>query len=267
LQEYRQQNSSPDNSSSLAYTRREAAIIAASRMIKDGDVVFVGQGLPVIASVFAKHRHANDSVILNEYGVVDTNPPVAVELAHPMLAETAIFLCDMVDALACLIYHVNISLLGAAQIDRYGNVNTTSIGNYFHPKLRISGSGGANDIGSLSPKFILLMDDQKASKFPERVDYVTTPGFFRGSPQERRKNSLSGGGPEAVITDLGIYKFTEKTGEMYLYSLHPGVSLEEVMEKTGWNLRTTKKIGKVQAPIPEEIEILRSLDPRKVYLK
>lgn len=248
-------------------SRREAAIIAASRLIADRDVVFVGQGLPVIAALFAKRDHAPNCVVMHEYGVVDTDPPIAVELAHPLFAEKATYLCDMIDALASLIYHINVAFLGAAQIDRYGNVNTTTVGDYFNPTYRISGSGGANDIGSLAPNLVLVMDNQRASKFPESVDYRTTPGYFGGSRKRRSELNLPGSGPSAVVTDLGVYKFERKTGEMYLESLQPGVTVDEVRENTSWKIKVAKRLGVQPEPKEEEVLRLRELDPRRVYLR
>jgi glutaconate CoA-transferase, subunit B len=172
----------------------------------------------------------------------------------------------MMEALTVLLYHVDAGFLGAAQVDRFGNVNTTTIGDYYKPKVRISGSGGANDIGCLAPKFFVIMDKQNASKLPESVDYVTTPGFFRGSRDQRTKLGIPGGGPEVVVTDLGVYRFSRKTGEMYLSALQPGVTVEEVREKTGWKIKTAKKLERLPPPSPEELSLLRSLDPRKVYL-
>ena len=248
-------------------TAREAAVIAAAKSIQDGDLVIVGQGLPVLAAIFAKKSHAKGSVITQEYGVVDTDPPYAVELAHPLLAETATYLWDMLDALTSLLYRVDCAILGAAQIDRYGNLNTTAIGAYFNPKVRISGSGGANDIGCLAPKFVVIMDKQNPSKFPEKVDYNTTPGFFRGSRRERKRLGLPGNGPEAVYTDLGVYHFFERTGEMYLSSLQPGVTIEQIRQQTGWEMKTAKVVGRLSKPRPEEVSLLRQIDPRGVYLR
>ncbi len=248
-------------------SRREAAVIAASKFIRDGDVIVVGQGLPVLAAIFAKKDHAKHCVIMQEYGVVDMDPPRAVELAHPLLAETATYLCDMLDALTSLLYRVDCAFLGAAQVDRFGNVNTTTIGDYFEPKVRISGSGGANDIGSIASKSVLIMDGQDRSKFPAKVDYNTTPGYFGGSRKERERMGLPGGGPEAVVTDVGIFKFAPVTGEMYLSSLHRGATVEEAVQKTGWKLRVAKELTRVKPPTQEEIQLLRSLDPRRVYLR
>ncbi len=248
-------------------TRREAAVIAASKFIGGADVVVVGQGLPVMAAIFAKKTHARDCVIMHEYGVVGMDPPVAVELAHPLLAETATYLCDMLEALTTLLYRVDCAFLGAAQIDRFGNVNTTSIGDYFRPEVRISGSGGANDIGSLAAKSVIIMDGQERSKFPERVDYNTTPGFFRGSRKERDRLGLLGRGPEALVTDVGIYRFSRTTGEMCLSALQPGASEEEAKRKAGWELKVAKKLVRLKPPTTEETALLRALDPRKVYLR
>jgi glutaconate CoA-transferase, subunit B len=253
--------------SANGYAMREAAVISASKYIKDRDVIIVGQGLPVLAALFAKKSHAKHCVIMHEYGVVDMDPPHAVELAHPLLAETATYLCDMLDALTSLLYRVNCAFLGAAQIDRYGNINTTTIGDYLKPKTRISGSGGANDIGSIAPKFVVVMDKQSASKFPERVDYITTPGFFRGSRSQRKKIGLPGKGPDAVFTDLGVYRFSTRTGEMYLSSLQPGATIEQVRERTGWDIRTAKSVERLKPPSTEELTLLRRIDPRWVYLR
>lgn len=249
----------------MSFSRREAAVVKAAEFVHDGDSVIVGQGLPVLAALFAKRNHAKSSVIINEYGVVDTDPPIAVELAHPLLAEAALHLCDMVDALGVLMRHIDVAMLGSAQVDRFGNLNTTSVGDYARPKARISGSGGANDIGSLAKKFVVVMDRQTRAKFPETVDYVTTPGFFHGGPKERERHLLPGGGPVAVITDLGVYRFTPR-GEMYLHSLQPGVSIDEVVSNTAWKIRTAGKVRTATPPSAEQLRLLRSLDPRKVYL-
>lgn len=241
-------------------------IVTASRLIRDNDSVFIGQGLPVVAALLAKKYHAKNSVIMHEYGVVDTNPPFALELAHPIFAEHALYFSDMIDALGSMIYRTDIALLGAAQIDRYCNINTTSIGDYRRPKMRISGSGGANDIGSLAPRLILLMDGQSQEKFPEKVDYVTTPGFLHGRKGERAKYSLPGQGPELVVTDLGMYAFAESSGEMQLAALQHGVELKEVQERTAWKISSARKVAKLSPPTDDELRILRKLDPQKIYL-
>lgn len=252
--------------SSSDFTRREAAIVAASRLIKDGDAVFIGQGLPVIASLLAKRNHARKSVIMHEYGVVDTDPPYALELAHSIFAEHAIYQGDMIDALGCFVYHSDIAILGAAQIDRFGNINTTTIGGYLKPKLRISGSGGGNDIGSLAPKLLVVMDKQDKNRFPEKVDYVTTPGYLEGN-NERGNLNLPGSGPTAVVTDLGIYDFIKDSREMRLRSLQPGVSLSEVRLRTGWKIKVAKSVHRLMRPTNEEIKLLRSLDTEGIYLR
>ncbi len=249
------------------FTRREAAVISAARTIADGEAVFIGQGLPVIAALFAKRTHAKNSVIMHEYGVVDTDPPFALELAHPIFADNALYLSDMIDALGCLVLESDVAILGTAQIDRYGNMNTTSIGNYLSPKLRISGSGGANDIGSLASKLVVIMDNQQANKFVERVDYVTTPGFFRGGMKTREKLFLLGSGPSIVVTDLGVYRFSRATGEMYLEALQHGVTLEEVRRNTGWKINVARPLRTCERPTEDEVRLLRALDPQKVYLR
>ena len=260
-------DSSQAKSSTISYSRREAAIVVASRFIHDHDVVFLGQGLPVIAALFAKRNHAPNCVIMHEYGVIDSDPPIAVELTHPLFAENATYLSDMIDALGSLIYHIDIAFLGAAQIDRYGNVNTTCIGDYFHPRRRISGSGGANDIGSLASRVVLIMDNQDADRFPTAVDYCTTPGYFNGSRRKRAELNLPGKGPEAVVTDLGMYRFSKGSGEMYLQSLQMNVTLDELKSRVGWKIKIARNLSFEPEPSEQEINLLRALDPRNVYLR
>lgn len=240
-------------------------IIAAARRISKGNEVFVGMGLPIIVAMYAQKSHAPHSVLLNEYGIVDPMMHKAIEVADPAFGERSVQLCGMTDALGWLLRRADIAVLGAAQVDRYGNSNSTVIGDYRKPNVRIAGSGGANDIASLARSFVIIMDKQRPEKMPERVDYLTSPGFLDG-PQAREHYGLPGGGPEAVYTDKAVYKFHPVTKELFVQSLHPGITLADVREDTGWKISAAPKLLRTPLPTPGELRLLRSLDPNHVYL-
>lgn len=248
------------------WTPREVLILEASKEIRDGDVVFVGHGLPVIIALHAKKTHAPRSVIVHEYGVVGANPRYAVEMMHPIFSENAIQYCDMIEALGYLIYHVNVAILGAGQIDKYGNVNTTLSHDEKGNAVRISGSGGANDICSLVSKFVLIMDKQNPSKLVEKVEYITSPGFLDGG-QSRELLGLPGGGPSRVYTNLGIYEFDKQTKEMVISKTLPEVRVEDVRKSTGWSIKVAERLGKVKPPQSRAVRTLRKLDPYRVFLR
>ncbi len=210
----------------------EIMICSAAREIKNGDVVFVGTGLPLRAAFLAKKVHAPDSVILGEMGSVDPDyirPPRGV--SDPVNAVNAVQATDMIDILGVYLHHVDVAFLGAAQIDKYGNINTTVIGDYFSPKIRMTGSGGANDVVSVVGKVVVVTRHEKR-RFVERVDYITSPGNVVDG-KRRRDYGL----PDieiVVITDLCIFRL--KDGIFELESIHPGVSVSHVIENTGFSL-------------------------------
>jgi len=159
---------------------------------------------------------------------------------------------------------IDVGFLGGAQIDKYGNINSTVIGQYKTPKVRLPGSGGACDIASNVKKIIVITPHEKR-RFVEKVDFRTSPGFVDGKEQWRQLK-LQGGGPYAVITDLGTMKFDEKTGEMTLVSLHPGSTVEKVQENTPWKLKIAEKLEATPAPTEKELAVVRALDPERTYL-
>jgi glutaconate CoA-transferase subunit B len=159
---------------------------------------------------------------------------------------------------------IDVGFLGGAQIDKYGNINSTVIGQYSAPKVRLPGSGGACDIASNVKKIIVITPHEKR-RFVEKVDFLTSPGFIDGK-QKWKDLKLQGGGPYAVITNLGTMKFDETTGEMTLVSLHPGVTVEKVQENTPWKLKVAEKLEQTPPPTEKELAMLRSLDPSRMYL-
>lgn len=246
----------------MDYTPQELMVAAAAREIKDGEVVFVGMRLPLIAFAVAKNMHAPTSVGFFECGVVRATP--ARELLYTMGDPPNILHADWTTEMAHVMGpmaagEVDLGFIGGAQVDKYGNLNTTYIGHYKRPKVRLPGSGGAADIASLSKRLIMIMAHEKR-RFVERVDYITSPGYGTGRGW-RESAGLPRGGPNAIITTLGIFRFDETTKEAYLHSYHPFSSAEEVREQTGWDLQVPDDVAETPAPSAEELRIIREYDP------
>jgi len=251
----------------MKYTKSELMTIVAARELKDGEVVFVGIGLPNLAANLAKRLHAPNLIMIYEAGVIGANPTrLPLSIGDPCLVSGSLSVCSMFEVFSIYLQagRIDVGFLGGAQIDRYGNINSTVIGNYEKPEVRLPGSGGGCDIASLA-KRVLIITPHEIKRFPERVDFITSPGFL-GGKRERQQLGLEGGGPFKVITDLAILGFDEETGEMVLESIHPGVKLEDVKKNTGWNLKVSKDLKITEEPSEKEILTLRQLDPKRIYL-
>lgn len=249
------------------YTHLEMMAVAAARQIKDYEVVFVGTGLPMLASMLALYSHAPHATIMYESGYVGCrNLHTARIIGDIRLMYNLTQLTTMVDVLGLLQSgRVDIGFLGGAQIDKYGNINATVIGDYHRPKVRLPGSGGAADIAS-NAKRILIITTHEKRRFPEKVDYVTSPGWIDG-PEGRKYAGLPWGGPDKVITDIAILEFDDKTKRMKLKSIHPGKTIEEVQDKTGFELIIPKEVPTTVPPTVEEIKILKEkVDPLGFFL-
>ncbi|MCX7817462.1 MAG: ketoacid-CoA transferase [Syntrophales bacterium] len=250
------------------FTRQEMMIVAAARELRDGEKVIVGTGLPLLASVLAKKTHAPNMVVLYESGAIDCRPlKTPFSVADSVLVPGAAMQGGLMDALGMVhAGEVDVGFLGGAQIDKYGNLNTHVIGDYRSPRVRFAGSGGSNDIGTGCKRSIIIMLHEK-QRFPERVDFITTPGYFNGG-RERERYGLPGGGPSVVISTLGVLRFHPETREMYLESYHPGVTVEEIKAATGWDLKIADDVKETEHPDEELIRILREeCDPTGVFLK
>lgn len=250
----------------MMHTLRELMIVTTAREIKDGEVVFVGMRLPMMAFALAKRLHAPHAVGLFECGVVRDEPATAplVTMGDPPNILGAWWAGNMGTVMGLLAQgHVHLGLLGGAQIDRYGNLNTSYIGGYIKPQIRLPGSGGASDIACLSQRTVLIMPHEKR-RFVEEVDYMTSPGYGtsmgwrEGVGLPKRNGSHPYGGPDAVITTLGILRFDEE-GEMVLTNIHPGVKLEDVLDHTDWALQVVEELTETMPPTEEELAILREL--------
>ncbi|HLX73212.1 MAG TPA: CoA-transferase [Terriglobales bacterium] len=256
------------NISSIAagYTMGELMVAAAAREIRDGEVVFVGMRLPLIAFVVAKRTHAPNAVGLFENGVIRSTPAreLIYTMADPPNILGATQCLDMLAVMSLLQSgRVNLGFLGAAEVDRFGNLNSTQV-KTDKGMVRLPGSGGACDIASLAHRFVVLLEHDRR-RLPERVSYVTSPGNGDG-PGWRKKVGLPRGGPSAVITTKAVLRFGED-GEAYLASVHPGVTVEDVLNNTGWELRLDDQVGVTPVPSAAELRAIREYDKEGFWTK
>jgi glutaconate CoA-transferase subunit B len=247
----------------LKYTADEMMTIAAARMIRNGAVCFVGIGLPSAAANLARLTHAPDAVLIYESGTIGTKPSVLpLSIGDGELAETADAVVSLPEIFAYWLQggRVDLGFLGAAQIDRFANINTTVIGDYNKPSTRLPGAGGAPEIAASSKEVLItLRHNQRA--FVNKLDFVTSGGHMEGG-DSRDRMRLPGKGPTAVITDLGILTPDPVTRELTLTSLHPGVSAEKVVASTGWPLQVAPQLHNTEPPTETELTVLRDLYAR-----
>ena len=243
------------------YTMQELMVVAGSREIHDDDVVFVGMRLPLLAFQLAKETHAPHAIGFFENGILrdEAAGDILYTMGDNPNVEGAIWATSMLDIMSLLQGgKVTLGFIGGAEVDRFGNLNTTYIGGKENVQVRLPGSGGGSDIASLSKRLVILMNHEKR-RFLEKVSYITSPGYGSGGDW-RKKNGLRGGGPCAVITTKGILRFDADTKEMILDSIHPGVTVEEILENTGWDMRVAPNIEKTRVPARSELRIIRKYD-------
>jgi glutaconate CoA-transferase subunit B len=244
------------------YNLAQLMVTAAAREITDGEVVFVGMRLPLLGFLLAKSTHAPGAIGVYELGIVRDTPapePLMTMGDLPNLCR-AQWLADTADAMGMLQQGtVDLSFIGGAQVDRYGNLNTSYIGGVDTVETRLPGSGGACDLACLAQRHIIVMSHEKR-RFVPRVDYITSPGYGSGGTW-RQDIGLPRGGPATVITTLGILRFEEDTHEMFLAAVHPGITAETVLENTGWPLKIPGDLSTTPVPTEAELNILARFDP------
>ena len=249
------------------YTASEMMIAVAARALKGARTVFVGVGLPNIACNLARYTVAPDLELIYESGVYGARPErLPLSIGDPTLVSGAISVVSMADLFGLYLQRglVEVALLGGAQIDRYGNLNSTVIGAYAKPKTRLPGSGGACEIATNAARTFTIMR-LKRRAFVEKLDFCTSPGHLTGG-DSRARLGLPGGGPQLVITDKAIMNFDNSDREMQLSALYPGVTLSEVQAEVGWPLRSAGTIQETAAPTTEELHLIRDeLDPHGMY--
>jgi glutaconate CoA-transferase, subunit B len=250
-----------------AYTDSEMMIAVAARMLKGSRTVFVGVGLPNIACNLARHTVAPNMELIYESGVYGARPErLPLSIGDPTLVSGAVSVVSMADLFGLYLQRglVEVALLGGAQIDRYGNLNTTVIGEYVKPKTRLPGSGGACEIAINAQRTFMIMR-LKRRAFVDKLDFRTSPGHLTGG-DSRVRLGLPGGGPELVITDRAILNFDNPQREMQLSELYPGTTAKDVQAEVGWPLRLAATIGETAAPTAEELRLIRDeVDPQGMY--
>jgi glutaconate CoA-transferase, subunit B len=241
----------------------------AARELRDGEVVFVGIGLPNLACNLARATHAPNLVLIYESGAVGAVPErLPVSIGDPALVTGSLMVCGMADVFQCFLQNgrIEVGFLGGAQVDRWGNINTTVIGEYAHPKVRLPGSGGATEIAAHARR-TLVMAKLDPRAFPEQVDFLTSPGH-RCQGRSRAELGLPGAGPVKVITDKAVLEADRRTGELMLTALYPGVTPAEVRAGVGWPLEARTTLLGVAPPGANELHLLREvLDPQRLFLK
>ena len=252
------------------YSPEELMVIEAARYIEDYEVVFAGTGLPLVSTMFAQKNHAP-----NLCYVVETGPiapivlPTPVSVSDSRAQHKAVRLGSLREVLGCLLQRglCDVGFLGGAEIDAYGNINTTVIGDYNRPKVRFPGSGGANDIASHAKKILIITKHEKR-RFPEKCGFITSPGYL-GGPDERAKAGLKRKKPAIrIITNLTVMEINPETGRFKISKLVPGASIDSVMAETGFEPEVPETVDEVKAPTANELRILReACDPNRLYFK
>ena len=241
-------------------TPEETMTIAAAREVKDGQILLVGVGPPNAAANLARRLHAPDAVLIYESGAIEAKPVrLPLSIGDDDLAETAAEIVSVPEMFNYWVGagRIDVGFLGAAQIDRHANINTTVIGSYEHPKVRLPGAGGAPEIAANSREVIVLLRQSKRS-FVEKLDFTTSIGHGSG-PGERDRLGFSGAGPTVVITDLGVLRPSPDDRELELVAIHPGVELDQVREATGWPLRMREPLATTDPPSERELGTLREM--------
>jgi glutaconate CoA-transferase subunit B len=245
----------------LTYTPDEMMTVTAARSLRDGMTCFVGIGLPSEAANLARTTHAPNLVLIYESGTIGAKPSeLPLSIGDGILAETAEAVVSVPEIFNYWLQpgRIDVGFLGAAQLDRYGNINTTVIGDvYGQPAVRLPGAGGAPEIAAACKEVIVVLRQSRRT-FAERVDFVTSVGFGDG-PGSRERLGLTGGGPRLVITDLGVLRPDPASCELVLTGIYPGIAIDTVSERTGWELRISAELTQIPPPSEHELAALRRL--------
>lgn len=249
------------------FTAAEILAVMSSRLLKEGQVVFAGVGVPLLAATLAQRLRCPGLTILFEGGVLgpmieagklppSTNEQRCTKRANMVMSSTEVLLLLQRG-------HVDVGFMGGAQIDKFGNLNSSYIGDPANPKTRLPGTGGGNDISSLTNMIVAMKHERR--RFVEKVDFITSPGWIEGGTS-RAERGLPAGGMFRVVTDLGIFGFDDATKAMKIVALHPGVTVEQVQDNTGFKMLHDKEIAVTGAPTERELAELRAIDPDRLYI-
>ena len=249
------------------YIKPELMACCGAREIQDNDVVLVGTGFPTMSANIARYTHAPRARLMQESGVYDAQPKrPALSVGDPCLNPGAAMIGGLIDIMGMFLQAgwVDVGFLSGSQVDRFGNINTTCIGDYDNPKARLPGSGGANPIGSLCRR-VLIIALHDARRLAARVDFITTPGYIDG-PGAREQHGLHPDtGPHALVTNKAVLRFDKSTGEAYLDTYHPDTTVDEVVKATPWKLNVSDDVRETEPPTAEELRVLHEiLDPKRM---
>ncbi|HJZ32235.1 MAG TPA: CoA-transferase [Hyphomicrobiaceae bacterium] len=250
------------------YTASELLAVMASRLLRDGQIVFAGVGVPLLAATLAQRMHAPQLTILFEGGTIGPFivpgqlPPSTNEQRCTRRANMVLPITDVL--LLLQRGYVDVGFMGGAQIDKYGNLNSSFIGAADNPQIRLPGSGGGNDISSLTDMIVAMKHEKR--RFVEKVDFVTSPGWLAGQ-RSRAERGLPQGGMWRVVTDLAIMGFDAESRQMQVLGLNPGVSRQQVEDNTGFKLLFADNLEAIAPPLPQELKVLRQLDPERLYTR
>jgi glutaconate CoA-transferase, subunit B len=245
------------------YTPQELMVAVASREIRDGDLVFVGMRLPILAYAVARSSHAPSARGLFEVGLMRDQAASGFlgTMGDPPNVAGALWATRMSNPMALMAQgNVDLGFIGGAEVDCFGNLNTSYVGDPARPAVKLPGSGGGADIAILSRRWVTLMSHERR-RLVDRVSFVTSPGHGDGAPGWRERNGLLGGGPVAIITTLCVLRFPEGGGEAFLDTVHPGHTVDEVLDNTGWDLSVSPRVRETSAPSAAEITAIRRFDP------
>jgi glutaconate CoA-transferase subunit B len=250
------------------FSLQELLVATSAREIRDGEKVFAGVGIPCLGAMVAQFTHAPNAVIAVEAGCIGPRPRrIYLGIGDNSCMENALCTTSLWRLFSDQQRgFFDVGMVGGAQVDRYGNLNSTAIfgeGDYSNPASRLPGSGGANDIASSAGRTVIMVPLQRR-RFLQRVDYITSPGYISG-PGAREAAGLPGGGPASVITNKCVFRFDRETKEMYLASVHPGVTVDDVRKEVQWDLKVARDLETTEPPTLEMVEITRALDPERIY--
>jgi glutaconate CoA-transferase, subunit B len=254
----------------MEYTRKEMMVSLCAKEIRDFETVFIGVGIPLLSGMLALRSHAPSMTMIYEAGGIGAvSRRIPWTISDSPTTENALAATEMWRVMSDTQRgFVQLGVIGGAQVDKYGNVNSTVIigenNSYEDPLVRLPGSGGANDIASSCQRTVLIMPLQKR-RFVEKVDYITSPGYLSGG-EARKEAGLLGGGPVALITDHAVFRFDPVTKEMYLDELYPGITVNDVANLIDWDLKISPDLREAKPPTPEEIKIMQELDPLGIIL-
>ncbi len=244
---------------SEAYTPQELMVAVAAREIHNGDLVFVGMRLPILAYAVALETHAPNARGLFEVGLMRDRPADAFlgTMGDPPNVAGALWATRMSNTMALMAQgRVDLGFIGGAEVDRFGNLNTSYVGDPSQPRVKLPGSGGGADIAILCRRWVTLMNHEKR-RLVDRVSFITSPGHGDGSRGWRERNGLLGGGPVAIITTLCVFRFPEDGGEAYVDTVHPGHTIQEVREQTGWVVEAGVDVGETPPPTAAELAAIQ----------